>query len=69
MPNSDEITIDERYKYLRISQKKYGKGGRLEQTRMLDEMEQVTGCEMPPICSLSASRLCALASAPKMRSA
>jgi len=43
MPNNDEMTIDERYKYLRIRQKKYRKGGRLERTRMLDEMEQVTG--------------------------
>ena len=43
MPDNDEMTIDERYKYLRIRQKKYRKVGRLERTRMLDEMEQVTG--------------------------
>ena len=43
MPNNDEMTIDERYKYLRIRQKTYGKAGRLERTGMLDEMEQVTG--------------------------
>ena len=42
MPNNDEMTIDERYKYLRIRQKTYGKAGRLERTGMLDEMEQVT---------------------------
>jgi hypothetical protein len=39
----DEMTIDERYKYLRIRQRQYGKVGRRERSRMLDEMEQVTG--------------------------
>jgi IS30 family transposase len=45
MPNSDKMTIDERYKYLRIRQKKYSKAVRLERSRMLDEMEQVTGLD------------------------
>ena len=36
------MTIDERYKYLRIRQKEYRKGGPLERTGMLDAMLQVT---------------------------
>lgn len=45
MPNSDEMTIDEPYKHLRIKQKEYGKAGRLERSRMLDERQQVTGLD------------------------
>jgi hypothetical protein len=45
MPDRDEMTIDERYKYLRIKQRKYGKAQRVERRRMLNEMEQVTGLD------------------------
>ena len=43
MPHEDKMTIDERYKYLRIQQKRYQKAGRNERGQMLDEMEGVTG--------------------------
>ena len=42
MPNEEQMTIDERYKYLRIKQKRYGKASRSERSQMLDEMQQVT---------------------------
>jgi hypothetical protein len=43
MPSEEDMTIDERYKYLRIEQKRYVKVDRTERSRMLDEMQQVTG--------------------------
>jgi len=45
MPNEEQMTIDERYKYLRIKQKRYVKASRTERSRMLDEMQQVTGLD------------------------
>jgi hypothetical protein len=43
MPSEEEMTIDERYKYLRIKQKRYVRAKRKERSQMLDEMQQVTG--------------------------
>ena len=43
MPVEDEMTIDERWKYLRKMQKRYVKADRKERGRLLDEMEAVTG--------------------------
>jgi len=43
MSNNERMTIDERYKYLRKMQKRYSKAKRGELSRLLDEMEQVTG--------------------------
>jgi hypothetical protein len=45
MPDEEKMTIDERYKYLRIQQKRYGQAKRKERSQMLDEMEQVTGLD------------------------
>jgi len=45
MPNEERMTIDERYKYLRIKQKQYVRASRKERGQMLDEMEQVTRLE------------------------
>ncbi|MGB9880267.1 MAG: integrase, partial [Anaerolineae bacterium] len=45
MPNEEKMTIDERYKYLRIKQKQYVRATRKERSQMLDEMEQVTRLE------------------------
>ena len=42
MPDEEKMTIDERYKYLRIKHKPYGRASRKERSRMLDEIEQVT---------------------------
>ena len=43
MPRQEEMTIDERYKYLRIKQVAYVGASRGERSQMLDQMEQTTG--------------------------
>ena len=44
MATDEEMTIDERYKYLRIKQKQYRKAkSRQEKKALLDEMEHITG--------------------------
>jgi transposase InsO family protein len=43
MPNNDHMTIDERYKYLRIMRPRYVEANRLDQGRLLDEMQAITG--------------------------
>jgi hypothetical protein len=43
MPSEEQMTIDERYKYLRIEQRRYREASRKERSRMLAEMEIVTG--------------------------
>ena len=43
MPNEERMTIDERFKYLRTRRKVYVVVHRRERSRLLDEMEQVTG--------------------------
>lgn len=43
MSDTERMTIDERYKYLRGMQKRYRKARRAERSGLLDEMEQVTG--------------------------
>ena len=43
MPDTDKMTIDERWKYLRIARKRYKQGSGKERAELLNEMEQVTG--------------------------
>jgi hypothetical protein len=43
MSSEDAMTIDERRKYLRQMQKRYGGSGGAEKGKLLDEMEAVTG--------------------------
>jgi hypothetical protein len=43
MSNDDEMTIDERYKYLRKMQKRYQKAREKERSKLLDEMQEITG--------------------------
>lgn len=43
MTTEDQMTIDERLKYLRKMKKRYVKANRQERGRLLDEMEAVTG--------------------------
>jgi hypothetical protein len=45
MPDEEQMTIDERYKYLRIKQKRYVRASRKARSQMLDEMELVTGLD------------------------
>jgi hypothetical protein len=42
MPTDERMTIDERYKYLRLMRPRYIKADRRGRGRLLDEMEQVT---------------------------
>lgn len=42
MSKEEKMTTDERMKYLRLMTKRYVKVGRLERTRLLDEMQDVT---------------------------
>lgn len=39
-----KMNIDERYKYLLMMQKRYRRAGKVERSRLLDEMEMMTGC-------------------------
>lgn len=43
MPNEDEMSIDERRKYLKRMKVRYEKGNRKQRSALLSEMEQVTG--------------------------
>lgn len=43
MSTEDEMSIDERYKYLRVMKKRYDQAGQKEKGCLLDEMEVVTG--------------------------
>ena len=43
MPTEDEMTVTERRKYLKRMKPLYSKAERSEQSRLLTEMEQVTG--------------------------
>src|ERR1700682_5484784 len=45
MPIEDEMTIDERRKYVKKQQERYRKAGRKERGVLLREMEQVTGMQ------------------------
>ena len=45
MPTQDKMSIDERFKYLRIQHPHYQKANRKERTRLLDEMQRVTGLD------------------------
>ena len=56
MPSEERMTIDERYKYLRKQQPRYGKAGRAEKGRLLEEMELVTGLHRKSLIRLMSSR-------------
>ncbi|HEM62403.1 MAG TPA: transposase [Chloroflexi bacterium] len=42
MPEEEEMTIDERFKYLRLMKRQYVEAGRTERGRLLDDMERMT---------------------------
>jgi hypothetical protein len=42
MPTRDEMTIDERRKYVKLVSERYGKAKRKERSQLLSEMEQVS---------------------------
>lgn len=57
MATNEDMTINERYKYLRKMQKRYGKADRKSQGRLLDEMEEVTGLHRKSLIRLLAGKL------------
>jgi hypothetical protein len=57
MSAEDQMTIEERYKYLRRMQKRYRKAKRAEKGRLLDEMMTVTGQHRKSLTRLMNSRI------------
>ncbi len=57
MSANAEMTIDERYKYLKQMKKRYQKANREEKGRLLDEMEAVTGQHRKGLTRLMNSNL------------
>jgi hypothetical protein len=57
MPEEEKMTIDERFKYLRLVQKQYVKAGRLGRGRLLDGMESMTGFHRKSLIRLMSGRL------------
>lgn len=45
MPEDEQMTIDERYKYLRMCQTRYRMLDRVGRSRLLNEMEDITGLD------------------------
>jgi hypothetical protein len=54
MPNEDEMSIDERRKYLKRMKVRYEKGNRKQRSALLSEMEQVTGLHRKSLTRLLA---------------
>ena len=52
MPENESMTVDERYKYLRILHPRYAGADRATRTRLLDEAAQVTGLNRKYLCHL-----------------
>ena len=50
--SEEQMTIDERYKYLRKMQKRYEEAKRKERGQLLSEMEAVTGLHRKSITRL-----------------
>jgi len=48
MPNEEQMTINERRKYLRLIKKRYLKAGKLERGRLLDEPVLARPVPPPP---------------------
>ncbi len=57
MSTQEQMTIDERYKYLRLMQRRYFKADRQARGALLDKMEQVTGLHRKSLVRLLGSDL------------
>jgi len=57
MPEEEKMTIDERFKYLRLVKKQYLKADRMERGRLLDDMGPITGLHRKSLIRLMSSRL------------
>jgi len=57
MPEEERMTINERWKYLRLVKKRYLKAGRLERGRLLDNMGEITGLHRKSLIRLMSGSL------------
>ena len=57
MPREEKMTIDERFKYLRLVRKRYVKADKLERGRLLNEMQPVTGLHRKSLIRLMSGSL------------
>jgi hypothetical protein len=57
MPKEEKMTIDERFKYLRLVKKRYAKAGKLERGRLLNEMQSVTRLHRKSLIRLTSGNL------------
>jgi hypothetical protein len=57
MPREKKMTLNERRKYLRLTQKRYLKAGKYERGRLLDEMEAATGLHRKSLIRLMSGSL------------
>ena len=57
MPIEEKMTIDERFKYLRLVRRRYVKSGKQERGLLLDEMEEVTSLHRKSLIRLMGSSL------------
>jgi hypothetical protein len=67
MPTEDRMTIDERRKYLRIQHPHYRKANRQERTRLLNEMEGITGLDRKTLIRLMALKRSDLTRKPRRK--
>ena len=57
MPNEEKMTIDERFKYLRLVRRRYVKSSKRERGLLLDEMEKVTSLHRKSLIRLMGTSL------------
>lgn len=57
MTSEEQMTIDERYKYLRMVQKRYRAAGKQQRSQLLDEMESVTGLHHKSLIRLMTGKI------------
>jgi hypothetical protein len=57
MPEEEKMTINERFKYLRLIKKQYVRADRLERGRLLDDMGAITGLHRKSLIRLMSSSL------------
>ena len=57
MPDENKMSIDGRWKYLRIMHKRYGEANRKERGKLLNEMEETTGMHRKSLIRRLSGRL------------
>jgi hypothetical protein len=57
MPKEEKMSMDERFKYLRLVRKRYVRAGKLERGQLLNEMQPVTGLHRKSLIRLMSGNL------------